>query len=84
MRKIESESDPNPYGLGWIQFRVGLNRIRWPLLCSKLIKADEAQISAENNETDVDTEHEDSVIGMNMFDKNFENDLLDVSEDPAK
>ena len=53
-------------------------------LCSKLIKADEAQISAENNETDVDTEHEDSVIGMNMFDKNFENDLLDVSEDPAK
>ena len=50
----------------------------------KLIKADEAQISADNDDTKDDTEREDSVIGMDIFDKKVENDIEDVAEDPAK
>ena len=50
----------------------------------KLIKADEAQISADNDDTKDDTEREDSVIGMDIFDKKVEIDIEDVAEDPAK
>ena len=53
-------------------------------LCIEIIKADETQISAENDKTNDDTEHEDSVTGMDIFHKKFENDLMDVAEDPAR